>query len=620
MNRSSRCAPPASAQLIGGAEVPQTRRLSHMSLKLSSTPLVVTGAFFLSLLASPVASQAQDLSKVKVQYRCGNYFRITNANTVPVTVNWNVYQTGDHGSVTLPAKWGSYNNSETYLNTPNRGSLQLSVGTAVIATKGNGGNPCNPAGTVGQWGSVFTWWPHVCNDPLAVDACNDSSITIHTMLLPNGKVLTFGRRRQGEEPVVWDPVAGTFTAAQVDITDEFCSGYTMLADGRYMVVGGHPNPPGTDGQGTRAVNIFDWRTNTWTNVDSMVRGRWYPTAVTLNNGNVLIVSGSDASDFISIPETYTPAGHGQLDSAAFRYLQLYPRLFVAPTNSGNYVFFAGEEVQSAWLNMANYTWTNGGVSTMGADRDYGSAVLYDQRVLWVGGGSPPFASAEVMDLSGGPPGVWRAVAPMTYSRRQMNATILANGKILATGGSGNSAFAGGDPARTIPELFDTVNETWTPMPAEVHGRFYHTTALLLPDGRLLESGSGEPSPTGYNDNQTRNAQIYSPSYLFNPDGTLAQRPIITSAPSTSTYGAAVTLNTPNAASITSALLLHFGAVTHAFNHGQRLSTLTPSMVIGASSVTVTMPPNANFAPPGFYLLFLLDNRGVPTTGQTIQIQ
>ena len=565
-------------------------------------------------MAAPVS--AQDPSLVKVQYRCGNYFRITNANAVPVNVTWDIYQTGDNGAVTLPAKWAPYANSETYVNTPNRGSLRLKFGGKVIATKGNGGQACPAQATMGSWSPRFSWWPkHVCG----FNGCNDSSVAIAANLLPNGKVMTWGRRREGEEPVIWDPVANTFTQAAVPDSDLFCSGHTMLADGRIMIAGGNRSFPYNDGTGPPIVAFYNWQTDTWTRGTDMEVGRWYPTAVTLANGNILVVSGSDTlgGSIVTqaIPDLYTPAGARTTLTAASLVLPLYPRLFVAPNGK---VFYAGEAPQSMWFNTTTNLWETGPFTALGINRDYGSAVMYDGKVMYVGGGQPPTATTEVIDLNAGSPSWHVAGSLISGARRQMNATLLADGKILATGGSGGSpGFNPGAPARYDAEMFDPVTENWTVMASMNRARFYHNTALLLTDGRLIAMGSGEPSPDAhYTDDSTRNAEIYSPPYLYNPDGTLTQRPVITSlSTSTLTYGGAVTINTPNGSNIIRVNLIRLGTVTHAFNVGQRLNTL--AFGTSSTTVTATMPASANLAPPGYFLIFIIDNRGVPSLGQII---
>jgi hypothetical protein len=132
---------------------------------------------------------------------------------------------------------------------------------------------------------------------------------------------------------------------------------------------------------------------------------------------------------------------------------------------------------------------------------------------------------------------------------------------------------------------------------------YHSTSLLLPDGRVLSSGSGD----GNGAVNHRTAQIFTPPYLFRPDGTLADRPQITNAPTVLSYGQAFSVETPDPGSIVRGTLIRLSSVTHAFNESQLIYPVT-------FDATATTPPNGNLAPPGPYMLFLIDPNGVPSLG------
>ena len=134
-------------------------------------------------------------------------------------------------------------------------------------------------------------------------------------------------------------------------------------------------------------------------------------------------------------------------------------------------------------------------------------------------------------------------------------------------------------------------------------RGYHSTALLLPDGRVLSAG-GEITGAS--------AEIYSPPYLFN-----GPRPTITSVGSTVTYGQTFTVTTPDAASISQVTFIRLPSVTHAFNQNGRLIHLQFTQVSGG--LQVTAPANGNLAPPGHYMLFLVNSNGVPSVASIIQI-
>jgi hypothetical protein len=196
--------------------------------------------------------------------------------------------------------------------------------------------------------------------------------------------------------------------------------------------------------------------------------------------------------------------------------------------------------------------------------------------------------------------------------------LMANGQILASGGSAGPDF---NPATNIvytPEIWDPVTELWTEVANYKLPRLYHSETLLLPDARVLSVGGGHPAATGLPDNF--NAEIYSPPYLFNPDGTptTASRPIITAAPTVVSYGSNMQVTVQNVAAGTAKVLwIRLGAVTHAIDMNQRINHLVSSQ--SGTTLTVTAPANANLAPPGHYQLFVLNANGVPSLGTTIQI-
>ena len=347
----------------------------------------------------------------------------------------------------------------------------------------------------------------------------------------------------------------------------------------------------------------------------MQNGRWYPTNTTLASGEVLTIAGGDTAGVNNyIPEVWQNDSWRPLSSAS-RSVQLYPMMFAAPDGRA---YMAGPAQATAYLSTeGNGAWTSAAASNFGS-RDYGSAVMYDAgKILLVGGGSPT-ATAEVIDLNGGPGATWRYVAPMAVARRQLNATLMADGAVLATGGSNAAGFNSRptDSRVLIAERWDPVTEQWTSLAGMTHHRVYHSTALLLPDARILSVGSGQPAATGLQDDFT--AEIFTPPYLFRLDGTLATRPVITNAPTEVSYGQAFTVETPAAATITRATWIRLSSVTHAFNQNQRMNNLTFA-VSGASSILVNAPATANLAPPGHYMLFLIDANGVPSVARIIRI-
>jgi len=451
------------------------------------------------------------------------------------------------------------------------------------------------AGTLGQWDPPIGW----------------PAVAINSLLLPNGKVMTYGRNVHA--PVLWTPSAPTTFTDLARPADFFCSGHALLRDGRVLVTGGHS---GRDNFGIKVAYLFDWRTNGWTRAPDMRNGRWYPTSTTLPNGKILTISGGDTVGALNlIPEVYQPGTNTwRALTSASRSVPYYPMMFVAPDGR---VFLAGPEPQTAYLNTSNLgKWTNGPVRNC-CYRDYGSAVMYDAgKILVVGGGNTPTNTAERIDLISAPS--WSYVGAMNVARRQHNATLLADGKVLVTGGTNAVGFntAPTSSAVLAAELWDPANPSvWTALASMTHNRLYHSEALLLPDARVLSVGSGQPAATGLTDDYT--AEIFSPPYLFNSDGTPATRPVISSAPTAVSYGVPFVVKTTSAADIAKVTWIRLSAVTHSFNQNQRMNVLSFTKQTG--QLTVTPPASANLSPQGHYMLFIVNSSGVPSVAKIIKI-
>jgi hypothetical protein len=417
-------------------------------------------------------------------------------------------------------------------------------------------------------------------------------------------------------------------------------------------------------------------TLTWPN-----GGRYYPTATVLPSGNVLVISGNGLTTAVNslpqiwqynspscstspLPTTPLPISCWLDLTTAMKNLPLYPKMFAAP--NGN-VFYAGPTALTQYLNLtgtcnapnpkappvAAPCWATpilvADTAAKGSlARDYGPAVLYDATagdILLVGGGRPPTNTAETISLTQTTPKWAFTTGSMAYARRQVNGTILADGTVLITGGSSNGYTCTAAGVCTCPagvtcnpstfddytnpvypaELYNPGTQTFTVLASMDKYRGYHSTALLLPDARVLSSGGDFScvSPTNIlkvpsHCNVVPNpytAEIFTPPYLE----TGAARPTITSAPTSVTYNQEYTVQTPNAASITQVTFIRLGTVTHTFNENQRINYLSFTPTSGGGSITITTPATSNVTPPGHYMLFILQN-GVPSEAAIIQIQ
>jgi len=299
---------------------------------------------------------------------------------------------------------------------------------------------------------------------------------------------------------------------------------------------------------------------------------------------------------------------------------LYPKMHLLPNGK---VFCSGDQTTSNMFTPSTQTWAlNYARTVYPRNRKGGSSVLlplspdtgYLPKIMILGGDSPnATATAEIIDLSV-PNAAWRSVAPMSLPRTRMNAVILPTGKILALGGSAVDE----DPttASLAADLFDPATETWTSAGVATYPRLYHSCALLMPDGTVEVVGSNPVKGT-----YEQHIELYSPAYLFALDGhghvIPAVRPVITSAPAEVGYGSTFTIETPDYANISSAVLVRDGSSTHAFDFEQRLIGLSFTAANGV--LTVTSPPTGFIAPPGYYMLFILNQSGVPSVAQFIQL-
>ena len=207
---------------------------------------------------------------------------------------------------------------------------------------------------------------------------------------------------------------------------------------------------------------------------------------------------------------------------------------------------------------------------------------------------------------------------MAFGRRQHNLTVLADGTVLASGGNSSGASLVDLNAGVYSaELWSPATGQWRTLAAMQVTRQYHSSALLLPDGRVLSSGGGICGTCDQVGYLAKNAEIFSPPYLFQADGTLAPRPSIDAAPTQTSYGAPVVITTGAPGSISKVALVRLGAVTHSNNMEQRYVPL--SFTAGATTITATAPANANVAPPGFYMLFIIDTNGVPSVASMVNV-
>ena len=501
------------------------------------------------------------------------------------------------------------------------------------------------------------------------------SLAIHSVVLPTGKVLWFSRTpdNDGGAAHVYDPVGETSTPVPPPLVEHgngltlpaniWCGGQAQLPDGRVLVAGGNLAYPAGDkdprhGNGYKGaawIYIFDPFTETWERLEKpggqpwdMVHGRWYPTLTTLSDGRVLIVGGWDERGYqndVREVEVFTPratpGGSDRLDAVGSLpgYVNIYPHMFLLPKTTlagrgaGDRVLLAGPGRSDSFvLHTEDWSWHRL-ANRPRESRFWGTAVMEPggpegpARVTLIGGADveanssapEPTETSESLDLNdpgwaspAGPAPIWRDGATLDHARAHFNTVLLPDGSKLSSGGGWGQATDGSLYSGAVfeTELYDPALDDWRPAGKETVERTYHSTAVLLPDGRVLSAGDDRPThlPAG-----ARTAQLYSPPYLA---GDEAARPVVTGAPRAVPYGARLPISVSDPSAIAKVVLMRPGATTHAVDMEQRSVELARR---GEDGVVLTSPPDPSVAPPGWYMLFVLDARGVPSVARWIQL-
>ena len=503
------------------------------------------------------------------------------------------------------------------------------------------------ARAVGRWGRPFTISERY------------RGYAIHAALLRTGKVLFYGYPLRPEHPGfrgnetyvwLWNPARGQGKRAFKDVTVRdrngkivsiYCSGMSFLPDGRLLVVGGNkvwpmakPDDEYTDFAGLNRAFLFDPKTERWTELPRPAgsKGRWYPGQVMFPDGRTLVIAGlteeapggihNETLEIYNPPTSADPRGSFQLltDPAQVRRTEPYPHLFVLPNGL---VALAGPDTTDHALfdpNSLQAPWTE--LGRQSSQRIGGNAVLLPRgpngsyEVLQVAGepyNQRPLDTTEQTDFSSTFP-TWRSGPELHIRRSYPNTVLLPDRGLVVVGGidKGRNYTARGRQVELLPRGA----RSFRLGPAQTEDRGYHSTALLLPDGRVLSAGDDlNPTRNGSyrNSSPFDTAELYSPPYLFK-----GPRPAIRRAPGTIRYAGRFTVTTRSP--VSTALLAAPSAVTHGADMTQRL---VPLRVAGRSrgrSITLVAPPDANVAPPGWYMLFLADGRGRPSKAKFLRLR
>ena len=386
-----------------------------------------------------------------------------------------------------------------------------------------------------------------------------------------------------------------------------------------LALGGHPrvlsadqDPDGLVNDGRHGAWLperFDAGTDTWT----YMPGHW------------LYVFWGDVGEHVP-PEGQSPPAGG----VGSNYLY-YPRVFVVPDgrvflasrNDGSCGFYdpvtglVGEPVIDPPPHVGTFAETNHTAVLLPLLPGDG----YVARVLFLGTDGP-----SRIRLDGDPAPSWESTTERDWPadpplRRHGCATLLPTGDVAFTGGIDNGGGSGLPDTDAVlaaeiyhpgfdwdAQVIDEALEEWTTVnPGATVARNYHSVALLLPNGRILTAGSNIDGAAGGDDDKEYRIEVFSPGYVDAPN-----RPEIIEAPSSLTWGEEFDVVTTRAGAIERVALMRCGSVTHAWDGDQRYVGL-PFTWDGDDSpvLHVVAPPHGNVAPPGPYMLWVVDRLGRP---------
>ena len=561
---------------VGGSPPPVDATPPTVSMSAPADGATVAGTTSVTALA------ADNVGVAGVQFLLDGVNLGSEVTAAPFTLQWNTAG-ASLGAHTLTAVARDFSNLTT-----------TSEPVSVMVT--------NPSGAqTGGWSSVMNW-------PI---------VAVHASLLPSGNVLAWTDYTENGGAQLWRPATNTFTPMTYSLVSLFCSGHVFLADGRLFVVGGIVGL--ADDVGPYDSTIFNSSTETWSQGAFMSAGRYYPTATTLGDGRVLVQGGTTTctSCVADTPEVYDPVADAwtSLASSARKAFQYYPHPYLLP--DGRVIVVAQDDraISTQVLNLGTHTWTTVDARVLDG---HSSAMYLPGKIMKAGTatadnpGHPTAATTYVLDMAQPSP-AWQATSPMAFPRSFLNLTVLPDGQVLATGGSRTTDPASVPDAVYEAELWSPTTRTWTTLARMEKPRLYHSTALLLPDARVLVAGGGRQNGRSQPDPKDQeNAEIFSPPYLFK-----GPRPVISSAPAVLPYNASFAVATPDASRIASVSLIALGSVTHAFNQNQRFVPL--AFTDAGTSLNVTGPINGNTAPPGPYMLFIVDSTGVPSVAAMVRL-
>ncbi len=465
----------------------------------------------------------------------------------------------------------------------------------------------SPVASLGQWGDLNTNWPLIPSS-----AAN----------LPDGRILAWsswgetafgGAERNLSQGAIFDPIAGTFEEKDNVGHDMFCAGLAQLPNGNIFAAGG-------GSAARRRTSEFNIGNDSWDEKTLMIDNHWYSTAVAMPNGEVFVSYGISSGP---IPEMRGSNNvWRRLAGINMASLQAaiveWPNILLAP--SGKLVYTGGtKDLYELDVTGIGSMTKRGTIDGQPNRRDINSVMYNEGKIIMLGGTSAGQATNRVVSIDvndSANPQVTR-LADMNYRRSHANVVLLPTEDIIVIGGNETGRRFNDDQSIMIPEIYNPSTNTWSDLAEMAKPRNYHSVALLLPDARVLSAGGGLCGNCSANH---QDSQIYSPSYLFNADGSLADRPEIAAAPNVIGYGDTfnVTLMGEASNAISSFAMVKLSATTHSINTDLRRLELE-FQATAANTYALSAESNENVMTPGYWMLFAINDDGVPSVAKTILI-
>ena len=490
------------------------------------------------------------------------------------------------------------------------------------------------------------WEPHFNHGAAGTPGWPTTFNAVHVGLIPvgpdRGKLIVYDfKATQGSgpnwtqrwsivDPGPMDPDPSVPTAAvfRNDVLpmpagggDLFCSGHAWTPSGELFIAGGTTQY--VNGSlpyiGGYSAYRFDPRVignAAWTRLPDLALPRWYPSVTLLATGDLMVsggvfVNGGTPHNNYEIWETASGAwrtatgGVRAFAGPTFGSHGSYPRFFQLSTGD---VFRAGQSQWSARMAPSG-VWT--AMAQSAHYRTYGNAVLvpWATDTVWILGGynASGASVATVQEVFAGAPtaATWGfSYAPaMNFQRSRQNAVLLPDGSIFVLGGRSSSNSLNPPTYVYQPEVFK--DGAWTLQPPHFSPREYHSTAMLLPDGRIMTDGGNT---------RTRDWEVFRPHYLTSG----AERPEITAIPERISYGQPFEITCGSGEKAVSAVLVRPGSVTHHFDFDQRVVPLAATYP-ATGVLSATAPPTPESAPPGWYMVFVLSAIGTPSVAAWVHL-